>query len=342
MVYLIVRIRYYLTDMGEFKFTVNYIIDTGDDNSEPLTPQDFEYFRLNKRHPRLMQYTIGYSIYGINWYRDLKLRIADMAEKYQNTYIYGIGINLYGAEKPNYLDASRMEPEVVMNSVWDIVKEQPPGNDIDQETARLVMMEEDLRERERMVGLKDKAQDYHQSKDETQGNHQSKDDILGNHQSKDEILGNHQSKDDTQGNHQSKDDTQGFVASKRTGQYIPTSKPDKNTKAFLVGDIETILVDDIHVPYAMGYVYAGERSSSILDIKKPITYCTENIYYKGSFKERSRLMFDDFLNGLISYSKRKKVYFHNLSRFDGILLLKLLLEDESKWLLKPVIREHNV
>ena len=125
VVYLIVKIRYYQTDMGEFKFTVNYIIDTGDDNSEPLGPQDFEYFQLNKMHPRLMQLTIGPSIYGVNWFRDLKLRIADIAEKYRNNYIYGVGINLYGAEKPDYLERSRMEPDVLMSSIWEIVKEQP-------------------------------------------------------------------------------------------------------------------------------------------------------------------------------------------------------------------------
>lgn len=117
-------------------------------------------------HPRLMQLTIGPSIYGVNWFRDLKLRIADIAEEYQNTTIYGVGINLYGAEKPDYLEGSRMEPDVLMSSIWEIVKEQPG---VDQETARLRLIEEDLR------GMKDEVQGYHQSKDETQGNHQSKD-----------------------------------------------------------------------------------------------------------------------------------------------------------------------
>lgn len=83
-------------------------------------------------------------------------------------------------------------------------------------------------------GFKDEAQGYHQSKDEAQ--------------SRDETRSYHQSKDDTQGNPQSKDETRGT-------RFLSTSKPDKDTKA--VGDIETILIDNIHVPYAMGYVFAG-------------------------------------------------------------------------------------
>lgn len=129
------------------------------------------------------------------------------------------------------------------------------------------------------------------------------------------------------------------------GQYISISKPDKKTKTFIVGDIETIPMNDIHVPYAMGYTFAGERDSSLFKLASLVTYCTESIYYSGDFKDRSRKMFDDFLKGLLSYSKScgtNRVYFHNLSRFDGILIIKLLLEDDSNWIIKPVIREHNV
>lgn len=35
LVYLLVKIRQYFTDKGDFKFTVNYLIDTGSENSEP-------------------------------------------------------------------------------------------------------------------------------------------------------------------------------------------------------------------------------------------------------------------------------------------------------------------
>lgn len=108
--------------------------------------------------------------------------------------------------------------------------------------------------------------------------------------------------------------------------------------------METIIIDDKHVPYAIGFTYAGSIGSSLFELDKPVTYCTESIYYDGDLLQRSDTMFDNFLNGLISYSRThrtKKVYFfHNLSRFDGVLLLKLLLK--SKWKIKPIIREHHI
>lgn len=82
-----------------------------------------------------------------------------------------------------------------------------------------------------------------------------------------------------------------------SGQYISISNPDKKPKTFIVGDIETIPMDDIHVPYAMGYTFAGEKDSSLFKLASPVTYCTESIYYSGEFKDRSRKMFDDFLKG---------------------------------------------
>lgn len=116
LVYLLVKIRQYFTDKGDFKFTVNYLIDTGSENSEPLTSKDLEYFKLNNRHPRLMQLTIGASIYGDDWYSDLKQRLYDMAERYQDTYIHGVGLHLYlyADANPDYPKASEMEPEALM------------------------------------------------------------------------------------------------------------------------------------------------------------------------------------------------------------------------------------
>lgn len=72
-----------------------------------------------------MQLTIGASIYGDDWYSYLKPQLSDMAERYKETYIYGIGIHLYAAANPDYPKTSDMEPEALMNSVWEIVKEQP-------------------------------------------------------------------------------------------------------------------------------------------------------------------------------------------------------------------------
>ena len=73
-------------------------------------------------------------------------------------------------------------------------------------------------------------------------------------------------------------------------------------------------------------------------------YFSENFVYEGTFQERSTLMIRDFMKGLMSCAKShrvKRVYFHNLSRFDGILLLKHFLMDENL-IVKPIIREHNI
>lgn len=115
------------------------------------------------------------------------------------------------------------------------------------------------------------------------------------------------------------------------GSYIAVCKPDRGKSTFISADIETICIDNVHVPYAMGYVFMGSN--------EPVTYCTESPYYTGSFVERSRSMFYEFFSGLLSYSasyRTKKIYFHNLSRFDGILLLRLLIDiEESRLIIKP-------
>ncbi|MCO5609071.1 hypothetical protein L7F22_063293 [Adiantum nelumboides] len=162
------KIRLCYTDMGEFKFTVNYIIDTGSENSEPLNPNDLEDFQLNKRHPRLMQLTVGPSIYGNNWYSELKQRLFDMAERYQDTYIYGIGLYLYAAKNPENFNVSDMDPEVIKNSIYEIVKEQPRKEN--QETLFTILgsKEESIRERERAVDSEDKAQSTSTHQDENQ------------------------------------------------------------------------------------------------------------------------------------------------------------------------------
>lgn len=45
----------------------------------------------------------------------------------------------------------------------------------------------------------------------------------------------------------------------------------------------------------MGYTFAGKRESSLFELDKPVTYCTESLYYSGDFKQRSDKMFEDFL-----------------------------------------------
>ncbi|KAH6556220.1 hypothetical protein KP509_1Z195900, partial [Ceratopteris richardii] len=251
----------------DLKFTFHYVIDTMPESDEDITTNDLDDLRRRlsgRQHHRLMPFTIGPSITGYNWLKDLKLRIAEMAEKYKDTHILGVGIHCYvSSPRVNYSSANDLvfdDPEVVKSRVLSILESE----------------EEDKEARRK-------------------------------------------------------------------------AKPDKNIKGFIVGDIETILVDNIHIPYAMGYVFAGVMGESLERLEKPVTYFTTGNFYDdlgGSFQDLSRAMFENFLSGLISYSKGKgtrKVYFHNLSRFDGILIMKYLLDDKGeRWIIKPIIREHNV
>lgn len=249
-VYSIQRIRL-STSTGDFKFTVNYIIDTCDMDSDPLTEKDVYSFWLNGRHPRLMQLTIGPSIGGDFWYKELKQRLALMVEKYQNTCIYGLGVTLYGPESTNStltestnstLDV--LPQEVIKSSVWDIVEESA----------------DDLKDSP--YGISFPVALPYDSKDPCTS-----------------PLGPCTSPSDNE------------LPWNIPGRYITASKPDNETTTFITGDIETILINDIHVPYAMGYTFAGERDSPLSLLKKPVTYCTESLYYSGDFNQRSRPIF---------------------------------------------------
>ena len=46
-----------------------------------------------------------------------------MAERYQDNLMHGIGVNLYAAINLDFLKVNDMDPEALMNSVWEIVEE---------------------------------------------------------------------------------------------------------------------------------------------------------------------------------------------------------------------------
>jgi hypothetical protein len=114
-------------------------------------------------------------------------------------------------------------------------------------------------------------------------------------------------------------------------------------KPFIVADTETVLIDDIHVPYAVGYliVYPGD---DITAMSYPQIYFSEEFaFLKPEFKERSRHMMSVFLEALGVVAERRNintVYFHNLSRFDGILLLKHYALYENMYTFKPLMRNN--
>lgn len=131
---------------------------------------------------------------------------------------------------------------------------------------------------------------------------------------------------------------------RRYPDHVTALKPtSKERRPFLVADTETVLINNVHVPYAAGFlaVKPGE------DVGAKPDYSTETYFsedYMGlipSFEARSNRMLFDFLERLVVVASKRKirtVYFHNFSRFDGILLMKYYASHGDKYTIKPLMR----
>ena len=90
------------------------------------------------------------------------------------------------------------------------------------------------------------------------------------------------------------------------------SKNPKLSNNFITMDLETILVNSIHVPYLLCW-YDGNKSYS---------------YFNNELNKSSIL--NMIRNAMLDISKKKyknyKIYLHNFAKFDGYLLLKYLAE----------------
>ena len=108
---------------------------------------------------------------------------------------------------------------------------------------------------------------------------------------------------------------------------------------FIVADTETVMINDIQVPYAAGFMVV-KPGQDVVD--SPIdTYFSEDDYFRPEFQDRSNSMMFDFLEHLAVVADKTKirtVYFHNFSRFDGILLLKYYANKGDKYTIKPLMR----
>lgn len=76
------------------------------------------------------------------------------------------------------------------------------------------------------------------------------------------------------------------------------------------------------------------------------TYFSED-YHTSVFKtlqDRSNRMLSDFIERLVVVVRQnpliRTVYFHNFSRFDGIMLLRHLVINGQKYTIKPIMRNH--
>lgn len=142
-------------------------------------------------------------------------------------------------------------------------------------------------------------------------------------------------------------EVQAMGKNSRYPNHVPALKPtSKEREAFIVADTETVLVNKVHVPYAAGFlvVKPGEDVGAKPDYEIE-TYFSEDHLFIHEFEERSNRMLFDFLDRLAvvaSSTKIQTVYFHNLSRFDGIILLKYYASHGDKYSIKPLIRNDRV
>lgn len=140
------------------------------------------------------------------------------------------------------------------------------------------------------------------------------------------------------------------VHSNRKSRYpksLTSLKPSsKELLPFIVADTETVLVNDVHVPYAVGFMEV--KPCDALSSKMVETYYSTDYpdYIYKTIEERCDKMLFDFLERLAVVVRKnpsmKTVYFHNLSRFDGILLLKYFVNNSEKYTVKPLIRNNLI
>jgi hypothetical protein len=124
----------------------------------------------------------------------------------------------------------------------------------------------------------------------------------------------------------------------------------KEKKPFIVADTETFLHEQVHVPYAVGFlVVMPDDELSPLTKNKIETYFSEDhpASIFPSFPERSNKMLYNFIERLVVVVRQnpsiQTVYFHNFSRFDGLLILKYLATHHGeKFTLKPLMRNHRL
>ena len=116
-------------------------------------------------------------------------------------------------------------------------------------------------------------------------------------------------------------------------------------KPFIVSDIETILIDNVHKPYAAGLLMV-RPGKQINDIMIDTYFSEDYSIIMDSFEERSTKVLYDLVCRILTIVRQEKstltIYFHNFSRFDGILLLKHLACHHKSYKLKPLMRNNRL
>jgi len=137
---------------------------------------------------------------------------------------------------------------------------------------------------------------------------------------------------------------------RRYPKHLTAIKPSSSQRQpFIVADTETVLINDVHIPYAVGFLVVRPGD----DLSSETGYGIETYFSEDypdivfeSFEERSNKMLFDFIERLAVVVRQnpsmKTVYFHNFSRFDGIILLKYLATHGVKYTFIPLMRNHRL
>ncbi|OIT22082.1 PREDICTED: uncharacterized protein LOC109218069 [Nicotiana attenuata] len=136
----------------------------------------------------------------------------------------------------------------------------------------------------------------------------------------------------------------------RRPDHILALKAIKKIKRspFIVADIEAALHDDVHVPCAVGFlvVKPGEDLASKSEYYIETYFSEDNDFSISDFKKRSERMMLDFIERLAAVVSDEKeirtVYFHNFSRYDGIIVTRAFTSQIGKYSFQTVMRKHKM
>lgn len=92
-------------------------------------------------------------------------------------------------------------------------------------------------------------------------------------------------------------------------QIIQKIKNKINTKNIIYADIETIIIEETHYPYAIGFTYNNKYFDLMVETEEEI------LNYS---------IVETFINQFHT-NEKKIIYFHNMSNFDGFLILHKIL-----------------
>lgn len=133
----------------------------------------------------------------------------------------------------------------------------------------------------------------------------------------------------------------------RVYDRITKEKPSfKECKPFIVADLETVMINNVHTPYAAGLMVV-RPGKKIYNQYIDIYFSEDYTLILDKFEDRSNRLLSDMLNRIIVLGKKEKapftVYFHNFSRFDGIILINNLIVKQNIdkiYKVKPMIRNN--